>query len=168
MPAKKERMAWILITLAAIFSTYMIMSKLYGSPQNQIGNSSPTATPSGIEQEADQWFTSDESHIPGRRFYTEITNPGPLLIYQDALEHKEPWTDYPEQIALRSFLPPPEIEGFVPSQTCIYFHDANIESVIITVISPAGLGAMEDRVDFVRVDNNWKIVWSGQRSIHLQ
>jgi hypothetical protein len=168
MISKKERMVWIFIILIAVVSTFLITSKSIVIPRNNIGNLSSTVTPTGIEQEADQWFTSRYSPMPRRDFYTQRINiDNYLLIYQSDIERKKPWISYPEQIVLRSFYPPPEIEGYVPNKVSIYFYNSSIESILITEIYGSGLGARESRFDFIEVDKIWKIVWVGERSIDI-
>ncbi len=166
MLTKKERMVWILAILIAIMSTFFITSKLTTTSQNTNGDV-PTKVFTDIEQEANHWFTSNDSLIPRRDVFTQWDNiDAPLQIYQGYIEQGAPWVNYPEQIALRVFYPPPEVEGFVPDKVNIYFHNADI--AIVTIIVTSQSGANERRFDFVRVDNIWKIVWLGERSISLQ
>ena len=168
MISQRERIIWIFAILISVISTFLVTSKSIVLPQRKNSNTAFVTPSADIEKEADQWFISSNSPMPRRDFYTELKSYDPLLIYQSAVESKETWINYPEQIAWRAFLPPPEIEGFVPTQISIYFYNTDIQSVLITLISRAGIGATENRTDFVKVHSVWKIVWAGQRSITLK
>jgi hypothetical protein len=171
---KRERIAWVLTICVAIIATFLMTNKFASmSLQNYSSELQPTQQLTDIEQEAETWF-SDSTYlalrqppIPARDQYTQDKyTDGPLLIYQNAIKQNQPWINYPEQIALRTFYPPPEIEGFVPSSVNIYYYNANI--VTVTVITLGPYRTSEERFDFVKVDNVWKIVWVGNRSIDLR
>ena len=117
-----------------------------------------------IEQEAEQWF---ESGIPERYKYDQWKDiSAPLMIYQGYIEEGASWINYPEQIVLRAFYPPPELEGFVPDEVNIYYYNSDVVIVTVMILSPSRVS--ERRFDMVRVDNVWKIVWVGERSINVQ
>jgi hypothetical protein len=173
MLSKKERVAWVLAICVAIVSTFFIINRPNLVFQDKAGDATPTVQTRDIAQEAEAWFTSSaqprfrQPPLPARSHYDKFGNiDGPLLIYQDAVKQNIPWINYPEQIALRVFYPPPETEGFVPNEVSIYYYSANIVTVTIVLIGP--YGAEERRFDFVKIDNIWKIVWVGSRSISLK
>lgn len=172
--SSKERIVWGLAICIAIIFTFLITNKLALMPsQFQASELQPIKQFTDIEQEADAWFSdsayqiSRQPPIPARQQYIQVENIDiPLSIYQDAINQNQPWINYPEQIALRAFYPPPEVEGFVPSSVNIYYYNASIVTVTVVFLSPYGAG--ERRFDFVKVDNVWKIVWVGDHSIDLK
>ena len=86
--------------------------------------------------------------IPSREKYTQWTNiEAPLQIYQEEIKRKSSWINYPEQIALRVFYAPPEVEGFVPNKVSIYYYNTNI--VTVTVAVSGIYSTSEQRFDFV-------------------
>lgn len=173
MPSR-ERIIWIVAICVAIIATFLITNKLaLISPQAHLNETQPTKQLTDREQEAEAWFSgstyqvSRQPPFPARRQYIQWENiDAPLLIYQDAIEQDQPWVNYPEQIALRAFYPPPEVEGFVPASVNIYYYSANIVTVTVDFLGP--YEASDRRFDFVKVDNVWKIVWVGNRSISLK
>lgn len=170
----KERIVWILAICATIIATFLITNKFVSTlPQAHSNEMQPTKQFADIEQEAEAWFSdstyqvSRQPPIPARRQYNQLENiDSPLLIYQDAIKQNQPWINYPEQIALRAFYPPPESEGFVPSSVNIYYYNANIVTVTIVFVGPYGAG--DTRFDFVKTNDVWKMVWVGDRSIQLK
>jgi len=163
MLSKRERMIWVIAILITIVSTFFITSKLAIASQNK-NSEVPTKVSIDIEQEANRWFTSSDSVLPRRDLFTQWENiDTPLLIYQGYIEQGAPWIDYPERIALRIFYPPPEVEGFVPDKVNIYYYNADV--VTVRVVLSSLYQANERRFDFIKVDNIWKIVWVGERSI---
>lgn len=173
MVSPKERIVWIFVILIAVVSTFLITSKSIVAPQSKNSNIASATPSTDVEKEADQWFTSlspspvsKAPPIPSREKYTQRTNiDAPLQIYQEEIKRNSPWINYPEQIVLRVFYPPPEVEGFVPGKVSIYYYNTNIVTVTVAVSGP--YGASEERFDFVKVDNIWKIVWVGERSIDI-
>jgi hypothetical protein len=170
MLSKRERMAWIFVIIIAVVSTFFITSKSLIVSQNKKDNTPPVETPTDIEREAEQWFTSTilpkkYLPIPPRYQYTQENIDVPLLVYQGYINQQAPWINYPEQIVLRAFYPPPESEGFVPTKVAIYYDTVDILTVIVTTSGP--FVTVEKRFDFVKVNDVWKIVWVGQRSISL-
>jgi hypothetical protein len=170
----KERLFWILAIFVAVIATFLITNKLV-STSSQVHSSElqPTRQPTDIEQEADAWFSdstyqvSRQPPIPARRQYIQLENiDAPSMIYQDAIKQNQPWINYPEQIALRAFYPPAEVEGFVPSSVNIYYYSADVVTVTVGFFGP--YGASERRFDFVKTNDVWKIVWVGNRSIALK
>jgi hypothetical protein len=162
------------VVAISIIFTFTVTSKLTTDSENK-GNTSTTPNAlTDIEQEAEQWFTASLSWpisnyppLPERYRYTEWQDiDTPRTIYQGYLEKGEPWTNYPEQIALRVFYPPPEIEGFVPDKVNIYYYNADIVAVTVVLLSPSRIS--ERRFDFVKVDDVWKFVWVGDRFISVQ
>src|SRR5574340_408834 len=169
MLAKKERIAWLAVVVISVIATYVITTISRAAPEQA---AVPVTTQSGasdIEQEADQWFKSATfGPIPTRYSYTAYKNlDTPRLIYEDAVQQGVPWVNYPEQIALYIFRAPPEVEGYAPNAVRVYYaeRNPNIAAVIITDASLIGLGARETRIDFVKVNSRWNIVWAGDRSI---
>jgi hypothetical protein len=172
MPSR-ERIIWIVAICVAIIATFLITNKLaLISPQAHLNETQPTKQLTDREQEAEAWFSgstyqvSRQPPIPARRQYNQLENMDPLLIYQDAIKQNQPWINYPEQIALRAFFPPPEIEGFTPSSVNIYYYNANVVTVTVVFLGPYGAG--DRRFDFVKTNDVWKIVWVGDRSIQLK
>ena len=175
MLSKSERIFWLAITVTSVIVTYGVTRALSISDKSAYVPTAPQTTTSDIGQEAQQWFNASLGPVPARFLYTPMTSlDTPRLIYESGIRQGSPWVNYPEQIALYTFRPPPEIEGYAPSAISVYFgnhngiRNGNLAAVIITDISPAGVGADETRIDFVKVNNRWNIVWAGDRSISLR
>ncbi len=169
MLAKKERILWLAAIVISIIATYVVTTSTRDARTAIYSSSTPQSGASDIEREADQWFNNATfGPIPTRYSYKPYTNlDTPRLIYEGAVKRDAPWTNYPEQIALYVFRAPPEVEGYAPNVVRVYFaeRNANIAAVIITDVSLIGLGAQETRIDFVKVNSRWKIVWAGDRSV---
>jgi hypothetical protein len=174
MLSKRERAVWISAIMIAISLNFFLTSNLQKPLQDLNNEGSTPEAFTDIEKEAEQWFTSDIQWpsptyppLPKRYRYTQWENiEAPLTIYQGYVERDEPWIKYPEQIVLKVFFPPPEIEGFVPDKVSIYYYNKDIVIIKVMLASPYKMTEM--RFDLVRVDNIWKIVWVGERSISLQ
>jgi hypothetical protein len=169
MLAKKERIFWLAVIAISIIATFVVTALTRAAPKTIHVSVTPQSAATDTEREADQWFNNATfGPMPTRYSYTPYTNlDAPRLIYEGALKQGAPWANYPEQIALYVFRAPPEVEGYAPNAVRVYYgeRNANIAVVIITDVSAIGLGARETRIDFVKVDSRWKIVWAGDRSV---
>ncbi len=168
MLAKRERIIWLAAIVTSMVVTYVLTISNGVPPKSTYVSATLQSSPSQIEHEADQWFSNTDGPMPPRYVYSSVENlDAPRLLYESGLKQGAPWANYPEQIALYTFRAPPEIEGYAPSAISVYYgeRNANMAGVIITDIRPFSLGAYETRIDFVKVNNRWSMVWAGDRSI---
>jgi hypothetical protein len=162
--ASKERTVWLVVTLFLVILTYLV-TRWASLPWDGSPGNCPTLTADAdIEQAANQWFNSTDSPMPKRDLYQQWKDiSAELLVYNGEAKQETLWTHYPEQIALRVFYAPPEIDGFIPNQVNLYYCYAVITTV--TVLVKGIQITSERRFDFVKPDGIWKIVWVGERTV---